>query len=762
MTNALIRQRDNIVQRADRALDAAWPARTSPEFVTETLACGEALRSLCTRMQAEHLDAVEQSRTHRLLGALYADLEPALGKPMLAKALSAYAVAEDLLLGREDGLEQAKLNFNYANALRLLDPDDIHRLEEAKQRFLAARGYFATKAPEYLPQVDAGLNSVVALIRIAPLAAAVADNARDMQALHKAVADGADAEQIASGAREVMGRGGGAVGLLGRLKTLMEGLPPEQKQQSAFTRIQAQFDELHRQVADGKPPEGADARMLGALNERLEADQAQGKLSGERAETAAGLLRLIGRQLATAGGESLPEILENLQGMRKLADGWIDNLHYLSHGLPRPPVDSRAAALVELCWHLRRFLAEEMNRPGNGEDESKTAMELSTRAGGVDKRLYEAGADDDRAHTVESEELRPLAVAVREYSARKHTMLARPIWASARPPVATDELFYSGQARATARISAIARVLGLRMQAQATGGSPAEGRWTQLRRAMLTIFDLRAEPCPALANVTYELGIALTLGKPIVVLINPGQTMPFDVDVVPVVLDGSEADNALLASEIDRAWVWLYPRPHTNHVPATVDHILASFQKPDASIYVGQMLKLLTEQRTGADPVAIGRTLAKLVDYQDDRRYTLIHPVWPPAYPSGQTARLFHVMPFRPDWANAASAAARTAVHACGGMYVRGDEAEDPDVIASIWTEIAVASHVLVDLTGFNPNVSLELGIAHTLGKRVCMVCQGEPNDHVFPAIGKLRIERYDPDRLSGTLAETVRTFLDT
>lgn len=750
------------MQRADRALDAAWPARASQEFVTETMACGEALKSLCARMQAERLDAVEQSRTHRLLGALYADLEPALGKTMLSRAVAAYAVAEDLLVGQEDELERAKLNFNYANALRLLDPDDIRRLEEAKQRFLAARGFFATNAPEYLPQVDAGLQSVAALLRIAPLAATVADNARDMEALHKAVVEGADAGQVASRVREFMGRGGGAVGLLGRLTTLMEGLTPEQKQHPVFARIQTQFDELHRQVAGGESPEGVDGRMLDALKERLEAEHAQGRVSGERAETAAGLLRLVGRQLATGGGESLPGILESLQGMRKLADGWIDNLHYLSHGLPRPPSDSRAAALVELCWHLRRFLAEEMNRPGNGEDESKTAMELSMRASGADKRLYETGADDDRARAVENEELRPLAVAVREFSARKHTMLARPIWPSAKPPVATNEIFYSGPAGAAARISVITEGLGLRLQAQGTGGSPAEGRWTQLRKAMLAIIDLRAEPGPALANVTYELGLALTLGKPLVVLVSPGRTMPFDVDVVPLVLDGSEADDALLASEIDRSWAWLYPRPHTNHMLATVDHVLASFPNPGADIYVGQMLKLLSEQRAAADPIALGRTLAKLVDYQDDRRYTLIQPVWPPVYPSGQTARLFHVMPFRPDWANAVSAAARTAVQACAGKYVRGDEAEDPDVIASIWTEIAVASHVLVDLTGFNANVSLELGIAHTLGKRVCMVCQGEPYEHVFPAIGKLRIERYDPDRLAGTLAETVRTFLAT
>jgi len=144
--------------------------------------CSPGHRSRNAHRRAEPRGA---ERTYRHLGSVYADLEPAQGKEMLIKAKGAYQLAEDLLRGETDGLERAKLNFNYANTLRQLDPNDIRQLEEAKERFLAARVYFVKNAPQYIPQVDTALSSVTALLKIAPLAVTVAKNARDMQALEQ-------------------------------------------------------------------------------------------------------------------------------------------------------------------------------------------------------------------------------------------------------------------------------------------------------------------------------------------------------------------------------------------------------------------------------------------------------------------------------------------------------------------------------------------------------------------------------------------------
>jgi hypothetical protein len=78
-----------------------------------------------------------------------------------------------------------------------------------------------------------------------------------------------------------------------------------------------------------------------------------------------------------------------------------------------------------------------------------------------------------------------------------------------------------------------------------------------------------------------------------------------------------------------------------------------------------------------------------------------------------------------------------------GVEYVRGDRVKDASVIRTIWEQICSASHVLVDLTGFNTNVALELGIAHTLGRPTLMVGQGDTVDKLFPAISKLSFDAY-------------------
>jgi len=753
MVHALVKRRDEIMTRADRAVEAAWPQRKGETYLREMRTAVDVLQAIAAEMHTAGLNRVEQSRTYRHLGSVYADLEPAQGKEMLIKAKGAYQLAEDLLRGETDGLERAKLNFNYANTLRQLDPNDIRQLEEAKERFLAARVYFVKNAPQYIPQVDTALSSVTALLKIAPLAVTVAKNARDMQALEQELGGGGDVTQISVKMREIMGRDGGVAGMTGRVKGLVEGLQPSQEQGEAYAKVRQQLEELTKKVLTEGGVGREEQGILSALRARLESDRAAGGVEADRAETVRRLLDQL--ETALAGNEETPqEILDKLQKLRSLPGGWIEALHYPSYGVPRPASGTRAAALVELCWHLRRYLTEEMNQPGRGPDESKEALNLSVRASGADKRLYEAGADDARASIIDKEELRPLALAVREFSARHRLMLARPIWSAAKAPVDQTALFYSGAADTLPVLPSICRRLGLEILPHPAGARLGAARWIQLQKAMTAVFDLRTVPGAALSTVTYELGIAVTLGRPIVVIVGPRQTMPFDVDITPIEYGGGAQDDAVLESAIEQSLVWLYPKSPAVSSVATLDYILSQFPRPNANLYLDQTLRMLAELRREPDPVSVGRTVAQFVDFLNDGHTMLVHPAWQPIYPIGNEPRLFHVMPFRPKWAADVSRCAQAAVEAQDGLYIRGDMVSDPDVISSIWKEIAQATHVLVDLTGFNANVALELGIAHTLGREVLMVSQGQVDDHVFPSIGKLRVQTYDIQKLDQTLGK--------
>jgi len=760
MGQDLIKRRQQIMDRADRALTAAWPERKGESYVHEMCSAVKELEAIAAQMRAEGFDLVEQSRTYRHLGSVYADLAPALGKEMLVKAKAAYQAAETLLEGQSDELERAKLNFNFANTLRQIDPNDIEQLQESKQRLLDARAYFAMSAPQYLAQVDAALQSVESLLKIAPLANAVKQNTVDMGALEKELAAGGKVSEIAEKAHEVMKRGGGVAGMVGRLQTIIDTLPDDQTQSEKLAELQKQMQDLTKQVLGNKKMTPEEKQVWSLLAQRLKSEVGVGNVSQDRAETLSGVLEEFGRAMSGNEKDDVEALRAKLQRMREFIDSKFEMTHYLSHGIKRPPAGSRAAELVELNWQLRRYLLEEMNRPEKGEEEGKEALDLNMRASRIDRRIYEAEADNTRAMTVEKEELRPLALAVWNYSARMYSMPAQPIWHSAKVSVDTNAVFYSGPSKGKTSIAAVCRRSGLEIMSAPRGESYAGARWKQLQQAVTAVFDLRVTDGPDLASVTYELGIALTIGKPIVVLVSEDQAMPFDVDIDPVALTAGPEDDAALVSSIDRSVVWTYPRPRENASLKTLEYILSMYQRPQQNVCVDQTLRMLAELRKAPDSLAITRTLVKFFDYLNDGETMLIRPHWSPVYPDENNLRLFHVMPFRPKWADEVAAITRQISESAGVIYVRGDEVKEPNVIRSIWEEIARATHVLVDLTGFNANVALELGIAHTLGRKVLMVGQEKTVDLLFPSIQKLRVQSYDKKRLEETLGKEVREFL--
>ena len=95
-----------------------------------------------------------------------------------------------------------------------------------------------------------------------------------------------------------------------------------------------------------------------------------------------------------------------------------------------------------------------------------------------------------------------------------------------------------------------------------------------------------------------------------------------------------------------------------------------------------------------------------------------------PKLPAGQaTVRCFIVMPFSLEWSDDVH---HTLSGACKSMAVhpvRGDDLFTPtDILVDIWHSLNDADFVIADITGRNPNVLYELGIAHTLAKPVLII----------------------------------------
>lgn len=96
----------------------------------------------------------------------------------------------------------------------------------------------------------------------------------------------------------------------------------------------------------------------------------------------------------------------------------------------------------------------------------------------------------------------------------------------------------------------------------------------------------------------------------------------------------------------------------------------------------------------------------------------------PPLAPRpGELPSCFLVMPFGRAPSDAVHRVLRQACEAVGLRPLRGDDLFTPtDILDDIWRGITAAHCVIADISGRNPNVMYELGIAHTLAKPVLIL----------------------------------------
>lgn len=95
----------------------------------------------------------------------------------------------------------------------------------------------------------------------------------------------------------------------------------------------------------------------------------------------------------------------------------------------------------------------------------------------------------------------------------------------------------------------------------------------------------------------------------------------------------------------------------------------------------------------------------------------------PKEYGDRHKTSCFIMMPFSMDWSADVHRILADACRAAGVHPVRGDDLFTPtDILEDIWQSINAADFVIADITGRNPNVLYELGIAHTLAKPVLIL----------------------------------------
>ena len=86
---------------------------------------------------------------------------------------------------------------------------------------------------------------------------------------------------------------------------------------------------------------------------------------------------------------------------------------------------------------------------------------------------------------------------------------------------------------------------------------------------------------------------------------------------------------------------------------------------------------------------------------------------------------VFVIMPFTQKWSNDIwQQILKPAVQEMGMTPIRADDLYGQNIMEDVWQSILKAAIIICDTTGRNPNVFYELGIAHTLGKKVLLLTQ--------------------------------------
>jgi hypothetical protein len=93
----------------------------------------------------------------------------------------------------------------------------------------------------------------------------------------------------------------------------------------------------------------------------------------------------------------------------------------------------------------------------------------------------------------------------------------------------------------------------------------------------------------------------------------------------------------------------------------------------------------------------------------------------------------FIVMPFSQSWSDSVHHAVACSFQQCGMECQRADELVGRNIILDIWTSICECAVLVVDITGFNPNVMYELGLAEAVGKNIILISQTtDPREIAF------------------------------
>jgi nucleoside 2-deoxyribosyltransferase len=310
-----------------------------------------------------------------------------------------------------------------------------------------------------------------------------------------------------------------------------------------------------------------------------------------------------------------------------------------------------------------------------------------------------------------------------------------------------------------------------------------------IAQADLIIVDVsKANP-----NVFYELGIAHSLGKNVLIIAQSVEDVPFDIRHNRLLVYGTKGRLIDLEGKLREYLVRMRDgRPSYSPVLAAVPE-METVPKSDLDQAINRIAALEADLKRSSKHYETLRSsvegrsdlillkdelkahldkLAEIVLFRRDdeleklkieigrleaegqlmrsaqaelrrlKQMTLVNPHWQRRRVEVEDDLCFLLMPFRESWSDDLWALIEGTARHCNMRCERADEQDGRVVMNDIWEGISRARVVIADLTGKNPNVTYEVGLADVLGKEVVLLSQA-PHDIPFDFLG-LRLIVYE------------------
>lgn len=183
------------------------------------------------------------------------------------------------------------------------------------------------------------------------------------------------------------------------------------------------------------------------------------------------------------------------------------------------------------------------------------------------------------------------------------------------------------------------------------------------------------------------------------------------------------------------------------------------YEKPFEISFPAELINLEKDKRAPAlSQIAASYIKSEVRRVEKEMNLIQVAPIFGPAEYEIDPRLAFVLMPFKDELTEIYNTLVKPTVEKeeFGLVCKRADDIKsNRAIIQDIWKSICEARIIIADLTGINPNVMYELGVAHTLGKETIIIYRKD-EDIKFPFdLAHIRRIEYQNTPVGGALLVT-------